>query len=117
MWHSIIFDNTSVCRSSERDFALGEKRMAAISRWDIVYARELKNRPTAVLKSVSKCALDLFYTSLLNMKLVTSLFRRERHRYGMYNSSHDFALYHVHFNVVSPEMLQDAQKHPEKYCR
>jgi formate C-acetyltransferase len=28
---------------------------------------------------------------------------------------HDLGLYHVQFNVVSPEMLRDAQKHPEKY--
>ena len=77
-----------------------------------------KNGPTAVLKSVSKCALDLYYAPLLNMKLDPVLFKDERgisDIMAFMKTWHDLGLYHVQFNVVSPEMLRDAQKHPEKY--
>jgi pyruvate formate-lyase/glycerol dehydratase family glycyl radical enzyme len=77
-----------------------------------------KNGPTAVLNSVSKCALDLYYAPLLNMKLDPTVFKDERgisDFMGFMKSWHDLGLYHVQFNVVSPEMLRDAQKHPEKY--
>jgi len=74
--------------------------------------------PTAVLKSISKCCLDLYCSPLLNMKLDPSLFRDERGAgdfMGFMKAWHDLGLYHVQFNVVSPEMLREAQKHPEKY--
>jgi pyruvate-formate lyase len=74
--------------------------------------------PTAVLKSISKCCLDLYCSPLLNMKLDSSLFRDERgvgDFMGLMKSWHDLGLYHVQFNVISPEILREAQKHPEKY--
>jgi pyruvate formate-lyase/glycerol dehydratase family glycyl radical enzyme len=74
--------------------------------------------PTAVLKSISKCCLDIYCSPLLNMKLDPSLFRDERgvgDFMGLMKSWHDLGLYHVQFNVISPEILREAQKHPEKY--
>ena len=76
------------------------------------------NGPTAVLKSISKCCLDLYFAPLLNMKLDPSLFSDERgivDFMAFMKTWHDLGLYHVQFNVVSPEMLREAQKQPEKY--
>ncbi len=69
--------------------------------------------PTAALKSISKCCLDLYRSPLLNMKLEPSLFRDERGLgdfMALMKSWHDLGLYHVQFNVVSPETLREAQK-------
>ncbi|MFC2017606.1 pyruvate formate lyase family protein, partial [Chloroflexota bacterium] len=75
--------------------------------------------PTAVLKSISKCCLDLYTRgSLINMKFDPSLFNDERgigDFMSLIKSWHDLGLYHIQFNVVSPEILREAQKHPEKY--
>ena len=76
------------------------------------------NGPTAVLKSLSKCCLDVYCSQLLNMKLDPSLFADERGTgdfVGLMKTWHDLGIYHVQFNVVSPETLREAQKHPEKY--
>jgi pyruvate formate-lyase/glycerol dehydratase family glycyl radical enzyme len=74
--------------------------------------------PTAVLQSVAKSCLDLHCSSLLNMKLDPSLFgdqRGIRDFVGLIKSWHDLAVYHVQFNVVSPEMLREAQEYPDRY--
>jgi formate C-acetyltransferase len=75
--------------------------------------------PTAVFKSLSKCRIDLFTSGmLLNMKLDPSLFKDERgigDFMSLIKSWHDLGLYQVQFNVVSPETLKEAQKHPEDY--
>lgn len=76
------------------------------------------NGPTAVLKSLSKCCLDVYCSQLLNMKLDPSLFNDERgigDFVGLMKTWHDFGIYHVQFNVVSPATLRDAQKNPGKY--
>jgi formate C-acetyltransferase len=74
---------------------------------------------TAVLKSVSKFATDIFTGStLLNMKLDPSLFKDQRgirDFMGLIKSWHNLGIFQVQFNVVSPETLRDAQKHPEAY--
>jgi pyruvate formate-lyase/glycerol dehydratase family glycyl radical enzyme len=77
-----------------------------------------RNGPTAVLKSISKCCLELYFAPLLNMKLDPSLFVDERgivDLLAFMKTWHDLGLYHVQFNVVSPEMLREAQIEPEKY--
>jgi formate C-acetyltransferase len=75
--------------------------------------------PTAVLKSVSKCRIDLFASGmLLNMKLDPALFKDERgigDFMSLIKSWHDLGLYQVQFNVVSPEILREAQRRPEEY--
>jgi len=74
--------------------------------------------PTAVLNSISKCSLDLYCSPLLNMKLDPTLLKAERgigNFLGLMKSWHDLGLYHVQFNVVSPDTLREAQKYPEKH--
>ncbi len=75
--------------------------------------------PTAVLKSVSKCCHDLYTSGMLrNMKLDPSIFKDERgirDFMSLLKAWHDLGMYHVQFNVVSPETLRDAQEHPEQY--
>ncbi len=75
--------------------------------------------PTAILKSVSKINHELFTAgTLLNMKLDPSLFKDERGITNFMNlikSMCDLGIYHNQFNVISPEILMEAQKHPEKY--
>jgi formate C-acetyltransferase len=75
--------------------------------------------PTAVLKSFSKCANDVFTTgALLNMKLDPSLFKDERGIgafMSLLKSAHDLDVYQVQFNIVSTETLRKAQGHPEEY--
>jgi formate C-acetyltransferase len=75
--------------------------------------------PTAALKSISKFRIDLFTAgSLINMKLDPSIVRDERGIQSFMNlikGWYDLGLYQIQFNVVSPETLRDAQKHPENY--
>ena len=52
------------------------------------------------------------------MKLEPSLFDDERGKSNfitLIKSMCDLGLYHSQYNVVSPEILLDAQKHPEKH--
>ena len=52
------------------------------------------------------------------MKLDPTLFMNDRGMIdfmGFMKTWHDLGLYHVQFNVVSPEMLREAQIQPEKY--
>lgn len=77
-----------------------------------------KNGPTAVLNSISKCSLDVYCSPLLNMKLDPLLFKNERgveNFVSLVKSWHDLGIYHIQFNVVSPEILRNAQKQPEEY--
>jgi len=75
--------------------------------------------PTATLKSVSKINHQLFPAgTLLNMKFDPSLFKDERGTGSFMNlikSMCDLGIYHSQYNVVSPEILMDAQKYPEKH--
>ncbi|MFC2016918.1 glycyl radical protein [Chloroflexota bacterium] len=75
--------------------------------------------PTAVLKSLSKCRLDLFTDGgSINLKLDPSLFEDERgigYFINLIKSFQDLGLFQVAFNVVSPETLREAQRHPEDY--
>ncbi len=77
------------------------------------------NGPTAVLKSVSKIPHDMFVSgTLLNMKLDPSFLADEkglRNLMWLIQSMCDLGIYHVQFNVVSAEILRNAQKTPEKY--
>ncbi len=74
--------------------------------------------PTAVLKSASK--IDHIKTggTLLNLKFTPSFLETEK---GITNVAHLVRGYfklgghHIQFNVVSSEILKEAQKNPEKY--
>jgi formate C-acetyltransferase len=74
--------------------------------------------PTAVIKSVSKIDHVKTGGTLLNQKFTPQLLADET---GMNKFAQLIRTYfrldghHIQFNVVSSEMLRDAQKHPEKY--
>ena len=74
--------------------------------------------PTAVLKSASKMDHVRTGGTLLNQKFSPSLLENEK---GVENLMHLIRSYftlgghHVQFNVVSAEMLWNAQAHPEQY--
>ena len=75
--------------------------------------------PTAILKSASKLNHQLFAAgNVLNMKLDPALFDDERGKSNfitLIKSMCDLGLFHSQYNVISPEILLDAQKHPEKH--
>ncbi len=74
--------------------------------------------PTAVLKSASKMDHVRTGGTLLNQKFTPHLLADED---GIEKVSHLIRSYfkldghHIQLNVVSADMLRDAQKHPEKY--
>jgi len=74
--------------------------------------------PTAVIKSVAKIDHARTGGTLLNQKFTPQLLADEE---GLDKLAHLIRTYfkldghHIQFNVVSSEMLRDAQKHPEKY--
>ena len=79
-----------------------------------------KNGPTAVFKSVAKLPTEEITGGvLLNQKVTPQMLQKEENRdkiimlmRGFFNRLQG---YHVQFNVVSRETLQDAQIHPEKH--
>jgi len=77
------------------------------------------NGPTAILKSVSKINHAMFGSgTLLNMKLEPSLLKDDRGKTALVNLLKglcDLGVYHIQFNVVSPETLREAQQYPEKH--
>jgi len=74
--------------------------------------------PTAVIKSVAKIDHARTGGTLLNQKFTPQLLADEE---GLDKLAHLIRVYfkldghHIQFNVVSSDMLRDAQKHPEKY--
>lgn len=79
-----------------------------------------KNGPTAVFKSVSKLRTNKITGGvLLNQKMTPQMLSTEENRQKLelliktfFNRLHG---YHVQYNIVSKEILIDAQKHPEKH--
>jgi trans-4-hydroxy-L-proline dehydratase len=77
-----------------------------------------RNGPTAVLKSAAKMDHVRTGGTLLNQKFTPSLLENEK---GVETLMHLVRSYftlgghHIQFNVVSAEMLRDAQAHPEQY--
>jgi len=74
--------------------------------------------PTAVIKSAAK--IDHLRTggTLLNQKFSPSFFENEeaiRKVASLVRSYFRMDGHHIQFNVVSADMLRDAQKHPENY--
>jgi len=79
-----------------------------------------RNGPTAVFKSVSKLPTEEITGGvLLNQKVTPQMLERVENRDKLilllrtfFDTLHGF---HVQYNVVSREVLRDAQKHPEKH--
>ncbi len=79
-----------------------------------------KNGPTAVFKSVSKLRTEKITGGvLLNQKMTPQMLSTEENKMKLemlisafFNRLHG---YHVQYNIVSREILLDAQAHPEKH--
>jgi pyruvate-formate lyase len=74
-----------------------------------------KKGPTAVLKSVSKVTPT--YPHLLNQKFLPQFMEGENKEiFAQYLKSWaDLGIWHIQFNVVSKDILLDAQAHPDKH--
>ncbi len=76
------------------------------------------NGPTALIASVTRIDHTPFYATQLNMKFHPSALtgaEGARKLAALVRTFTERGGYHVQFNVISKEMLIDAQQHPEKY--
>jgi formate C-acetyltransferase len=74
--------------------------------------------PTAVIKSLGKLDQTKSGGTLLNMRLVPALLRREedmRKLGSLIRTYFKMGGHHIQFNVVDTKTLHDAQRHPENY--
>ncbi len=79
-----------------------------------------QNGPTAVFKSVSKLPTEKITGGvLLNQKMTPMMLAKEENKKKLEMLINTFFYrlhgYHVQYNIVSRETLQDAQAHPEKH--
>ena len=74
--------------------------------------------PTAVVKSLGKLDQTKSGGTLLNMRFVPQLLRREedqRKLASLIRTYFKFGGHHIQFNIVDTETLLDAQRHPDNY--
>ena len=74
--------------------------------------------PTAVIKSLGKLDQTKSGGTLLNVRLVPALLRRDedmRKLASLIRTYFKFGGHHIQFNVVDTATLLDAQQHPENY--
>ncbi|MCR5131845.1 MAG: glycyl radical protein [Prevotella sp.] len=74
--------------------------------------------PTAVIKSLGKLDQTKSGGTLLNVRFVPNLLRRDedlRKLSSLIRTYFKFGGHHIQFNIVDTETLLDAQKHPENY--
>jgi len=96
----------------------GRKAMQPLADGISPYMGYDRSGPTAVVKSICKINHDNHFATLLNLKFSPELLKDEkgkRNLIGLLRTEMELGGYHVQFNVVSAEVLQDAQRHPEKY--
>jgi len=97
----------------------GRKACEAVSNGISPTNKREGRGPTAVLKSAAKLNHKLVTNgNALNLRLHPSLVRDEeglKKVASLIRTYFDLGGMHVQFNVVSSEMLRDAQLHPEKY--
>jgi len=77
-----------------------------------------KKGPTAVLNSVANLSpLDTGWDHLFNQRFLPQFVTGENKEIfkSYLKTWSDLPIWHIQFNVVSRETLQDAQEHPEKY--
>ena len=74
--------------------------------------------PTAVIKSLGKLDQTKSGGTLLNMRFVPSLLKREQDQQklaSLIRTYFKFGGHHIQFNIVDTETLHDAQRHPDEY--
>ena len=74
--------------------------------------------PTAVVKSLGKLDQTKSGGTLLNVRFVPALLRREadqRKLASLIRTYFKFGGHHIQFNIVDTDTLRDAQQHPENY--
>ena len=74
--------------------------------------------PTAVVKSLGKLDQTQSGGTLLNVRFVPSLFRRDedlRKLVSLIRTYFNMGGHHIQFNIVDTQTLLDAQQHPEDY--
>ena len=74
--------------------------------------------PTAVIKSLGKLDQTKSGGTLLNVRFVPSLLKREedqRKLASLIRTYFKFGGHHIQFNIVDTATLHDAQKHPDEY--
>jgi len=82
-----------------------------------VQAQDRKG-PTAVLNSVGKIDPLVSCNHLFNQRFAPQFLQGEnREIFADYIKTWaDLGIHHIQFNVIDPEILRDAQKHPEKHA-
>jgi len=82
-----------------------------------VQGRDRKG-PSAVLKSVGKVDPLLSSNHLFNQRFAPQFLDGEnREIFADYLKTwSDLGIHHIQFNVIDPDLLKDAQKHPEKHA-
>ena len=74
--------------------------------------------PTAVIKSLGKLDQTKSGGTLLNVRFVPQLLKREEDQKklaSLIRTYFKFGGHHIQFNIVDTATLQDAQKHPDEY--
>jgi formate C-acetyltransferase len=74
--------------------------------------------PTAVIKSLGKLDQTNSGGTLLNVRFVPALLKREEDQKklaSLIRTYFKFGGHHIQFNIVDTSTLHDAQKHPEEY--
>jgi formate C-acetyltransferase len=74
--------------------------------------------PTAVIKSLGKLDQTKSGGTLLNVRFVPQLLKREEDQKklaSLIRTYFKFGGHHIQFNIVDTATLHDAQKHPEEY--
>ena len=77
-----------------------------------------RHGPTAVIKSLGKLDQTKSGGTLLNVRFVPTLLKREedmKKMASLIRTYFKFGGHHIQFNIVDTKTLHDAQKHPEDY--
>ena len=108
-WHGLACGATPDGRMAYTPFADGSLSP---------YRETDTHGPTSVVKSATKANPSPALSTLFNMKFHPSVFAQMegmRDFWNLVKTYSDLGGYHIQFNVVSKEVLLDAQKHPEEY--
>jgi len=117
-YHSALFSVSMYIPQGEVLGATPDGRKAGVMLSDGVSPTQNRDThgPTAAMKSVARLDHSLCYNgTLYNMKFTPDFFDTEKRRekfIGMIDAYFQMGGFHVQFNVVSREVLEDAKIHP-----